>query len=49
VLRTTSDALQEELGRRGFKVASADETLAGVTASSGVAPENVLFQLMPAP
>lgn len=49
VLGTTPAALQEELGRRGFKVASADDTLAGVAAVSGVAAESVLFQLMPAP
>lgn len=47
VLKTTPDALQADLRRRGFTVASADDRLDKITAGSGTAPERLLFDLMP--
>ena len=47
ILKTTPDALQADLQRRGFTVASADDRLDTITAGSGTAPERLLFDLMP--
>lgn len=49
VLQTTPDALQARLQQRGYKVASANDTLDAVAASSGVAANQVLFAVLPAP
>jgi hypothetical protein len=48
VLKTTPDGLQQRLRQQGFRVESGDQTLAAVTASAGIPPENVLFELISA-
>ena len=47
ILKTTPDALQADLQRRGFTVASADDRLDKITAGSDTPPERLLFDLIP--
>lgn len=47
VLKTTPDALQAELERRGYVVGSLDDTLASVARASGKPAPEVLFSVMP--
>lgn len=47
VLKTTPDALVGKLQQRGYTVASADDTLAGVARASGKPANEVLFAVLP--
>jgi hypothetical protein len=47
VLKTTPDALQAELTRRGYKVASLSETLETVAAASGVPATKLIVETLP--
>jgi hypothetical protein len=46
VLKTTPEGLQASLAQRGYSVDSTEQTLSAMAASSGLAPESVLFDLM---
>ena len=46
VLKTTPEALQASLIQRGYKPASADDTLDSVAASSGTSATRLLFELL---
>ena len=47
VLKTTPDALLATLKQRGYKVASADDTLSTVATASGKQATELLFAVMP--
>ena len=47
VLKTTPDALQANLLQRGYKIASANDTLSMTASSAGVPPMKVLLEVIP--
>jgi hypothetical protein len=47
VLKTTPDALQATLAKRGLQVISTNDTLEQVASSSGVPAVRLLFQILP--
>jgi hypothetical protein len=49
VLQTTPAALMGALQQQGYQVASADQTIEQVAATSKADPQHILFQIMPQP
>jgi hypothetical protein len=47
ILKTSPDSLVGALQKRGYKVASADDTVAGVARASGAPANEVLFAVLP--